>query len=753
MLDCGVRPPLTRRRSNRFFHRFYATNSGVAAKCTLEACDPRKGPGAVKRMNSDEITKAFTLANEFKEGDLPLGGTRDDKVRAEARLEISHMTAAQITRTDFVEDGISEALRASLDRAVFDNVAGLTVGRIKQRLLSPDGPAWATEHRAGLSSEVIAAVAKVMTGDELSHLCCSLFNPMPGEGVTIGAPGHFGSRIQPNSPGDDEEEILLSVLEGLSFGCGDVIIGLNPASDDIDSIVALEDLLRRIVDGLELPTRYCVLSDMVKQSAARDRVKVDVGFQSLAGTSGALIGMVGLDVDGLLDLARGFTGLYFETGQGSAVTNGAAQGVDMVTLESRAYGLARYLQRRTGAWTIVNDVAGFIGPEVFRSAAQLKRACLEDAMMAKLHGLTMGLDVCSTFHMGLDPDCLRDLTAEVVTKAAPAYLMAVAGNADQMLGYMTTAFRDHPRLREQTRRRITSEMQRRLTALGVSGDTPGRLSAASGLYSSYMKSLGDQRSADVLAAECQRKLQEMQERGFDIGIGDDSEGGDAGRVDARIDAIYDNARGALYAGLDEGMIARASPRSLRVRSTSIGREDYLAHPASGEHIRPEDASKVRGFYGERRPSVQIVVSDGLNANAVNENLGRVLPGVRHRLGNARINDADVVISNGRVRAGYEIGALTGAECVVHFIGERPGTGMNMLSAYITFGLDSGGRPRWASDLDHSATTAICGINRAGKPPEVAIDEIVRCVERVLESKCSGTRLNKAERHRADRTDS
>ena len=127
MLDCGVRPPLTRRRSNRFFHRFYATNSGVAAKRTLEACDPRKGPGAVKRMNSDEITKAFTLANEFKEGDLPLGGTRDDKVRAEARLEISHMTAAQITRTDFVEDGISEALRASLDRAVFDNVAGLTV--------------------------------------------------------------------------------------------------------------------------------------------------------------------------------------------------------------------------------------------------------------------------------------------------------------------------------------------------------------------------------------------------------------------------------------------------------------------------------------------------------------------------------------------------------------------------------------------------------------------------------------------------
>src|SRR6185503_18113556 len=120
---------------------------------------------------------------------------------------------------------------------------------------------------------------------------------------------------------------------------------------------------------------------------SRARTKVDVGFQSLAGTSKALAGMVGLDVDGIADLARGFEGLYFETGQGSAVTNGAAEGADMVTLESRAYGVARHIQRQTGRWMIVNDVAGFIGPEVFRSPAQLERACLEDLVMARLHGL------------------------------------------------------------------------------------------------------------------------------------------------------------------------------------------------------------------------------------------------------------------------------------------------------------------------------------------------------------------------------
>src|SRR5262249_44973480 len=361
-------------------------------------------------MNRGEIIKTFTLANEFKEGDLALGGTRDDKERAEARRELSSMTAGQITRTLFVEDGITAALEAALDRSLLNDIASLTLYDLKHRVLSADGPGWVNKYRPALSSELIAGVAKIMTDDELGRVCRIVFNPLPGSGISIGAPGHFGSRIQPNSPGDDEDEILLSVLEGLSCRCGDVIIGLNPASDDVESIVRLEALLERIVTGLQLPTRYCVLSDIVKQSTARARVGVDVGFQSLAGTSRSLAGMVGLDVNGLLDLARGFPGLYFETGQGSAVTNGGAEGVDMVTLESRAYGLARYLQRRTGAWTIVNDVAGFIGPEVFRTAEQLKRACLEDAMMAKLHGLTMGLDVCSTFHMGIDPESLRKLT-------------------------------------------------------------------------------------------------------------------------------------------------------------------------------------------------------------------------------------------------------------------------------------------------------------------------------------------------------
>src|SRR5258708_5840110 len=456
-----------------------------------------------------DLRQTFVLANEFKEGDLLVGGSDDDRVRDEARRSLQALRIGEILPTAFVDDGVTESLERSLNAPSLAEISGLTVAGLKQVLLSPAGAGWIQRYRGGLRSEAIAAVVKVMTDAELSLVARAIFNPQPGEGTPVGSPQHFGSRIQPNSPGDDEDDILLSILEGLTYGCGDVIIGLNPASDDVETIVRLEDLLRRVVERLRLPTRYCVLSDIAKQSRARQRVAVDVGFQRLAGTSKALAGMGGLDLGGILDLARGFDGCYFETGQGSAVTNGAAEGVDMVTLEARAYGVARHIQEETGAWTIVNDVAGFIGPEVFRTADQLTRACLEDVVMAKLHGLTMGLDVCATFHMGIAPGALQETTRRLVQLAAPAYLMSVAGNADPMLGYLTTSFREHPQLRQHSGRRITTAMSQRLAALDAQS-TPS-------LYAAYVKEGGDRRTIDTLREEGATKIDRMRERGYDIG--------------------------------------------------------------------------------------------------------------------------------------------------------------------------------------------------------------------------------------------
>ena len=695
-------------------------------------------------MHLNELVQTFTLANEFKEGDLLVGGTRDDKVRKEARESLASVQLGDIAKTTFVEDQITEVLGRAIDSELSNELSRLTVGEVKLILLAADGAAWARRYRDGLTSEAIAAVTKLMTDDELGSVSRSLFNPLPGEGIAVGSRRHFGSRIQPNSPGDDEEEILFSILEGLSYGCGDVIIGLNPASDDVDTIIRLEDLLRSVVERLELPTRYAVLSDIVKQTSARARTRVDAGFQSPAGTSKAIRGMVGLDMDGLLDLAGGFAGLYFETGQGSAVTNHGAEGVDMVTLEARAYGVARYLRQQTGAWMIVNDVAGFIGPEVFRTGDQLLRACLEDTMMAKLHGITMGLDVCATFHMGIEPRELRHLTESIVQRAAPAYLMAVAGNADPMLGYLTTSFREHPALRRRGGKQISSVMKTRLMALGVmdeSGEAAGR--GAESLYAIYQKAAGDTRSIETLSAEAGKKIAVLGERGFDLGYGCGADLAAPVEVTTRIDAIYSHARRALYATLDEAVIRSASIHSLLIRTRATDRDDYLAHPPRGEAILDEDVARVRKLYSSSWPRVQVVISDGLNPNALNENLRLVLPEVRRQLAQAGhyIGDIDIVILNGRVRAGYQVGMLLDVEVVIHFIGERPGTGIDTMSAYLTYGRDKAGQSRWGSDVDHSWTTAVCGIHRKAKRPETAAGEIAALVNRMFEVRGSGVALS------------
>jgi ethanolamine ammonia-lyase large subunit len=691
-------------------------------------------------MSDRALRQLFLLANAFKEGDLAVGGTRDDDVRADAQRALSAVTIGEIRRTVFVDDAVTAGLDRSRDRRFDADLDALTIAQMRALLLGQGGAAWARRHRDALPSEAAAALVKVMTNDELSAVACSIFNPHEGTGVAIGSRRHLGSRIQPNSPGDNDEEILFSILEGLSYGCGDVIIGLNPASDDVDSVARLEQLLEHVVRRLELPTRYCVLSDIVKQREAQRHTRVDVGFQSLAGTSHTLAGMVGLDVDELVEIARHFDGLYFETGQGSSVTNGTAQGVDMVTLEARAYGVARHVRRSVDPntssrrWMIVNDVAGFIGPEVFTAAGQLERACLEDVVMAKLQGITMGLDVCSTFHMGIAPRDLRDLTRRIARGAAPAYLMAVAGNADPMLGYLTTAFRDHAPLRSHAGRRMTTAMEQRLRALDVfNADGDGDTTRVARLYAAYMKAGGETRTSTTLEEQGARRVAALRERGFDLGLTDPAD------ADRRVEALYAHARAALYARIEDVVIREATAKSVRVRTAARDRDDYLAHPPAGE-VLPRDAVRVlTNLHDGRPPGIQIVVSDGLNANAINAQLPSVLPPLRRRLAAAghHVAATDIVVENGRVRAGYEIGGLVGAELVVHLIGERPGTGLDTVSAYITYGRDHRGRIRWSGALDHSSTTAVCGVHPRGKPHEVAVEEIATVVTRALVERRTG----------------
>jgi ethanolamine ammonia-lyase large subunit len=210
-------------------------------------------------MGHNQLRQIFVLANEFKEGDLDVGGTRDDHIRRQARGALAALSLGDIAWADFVEDQVTEALHRSLDSQLAGKVAHLTVAELKRILLSPQGASWIEHHRNGVSSEAAAAVVKIMTNEELGMLSCKLFNPLPGSGVAIGSQGHFGSRIQPNSPGDDETEILLSILEGVAYGCGDVLLGLNPASDDVDRL-CLKSRNRAPTGVVEAPTARNMLA-------------------------------------------------------------------------------------------------------------------------------------------------------------------------------------------------------------------------------------------------------------------------------------------------------------------------------------------------------------------------------------------------------------------------------------------------------------------------------------------------------------
>jgi ethanolamine ammonia-lyase large subunit len=288
-------------------------------------------------------------------------------------------------------------------------------------------------------------------------------------------------------------------------------------------------------------------------------------------------------------------------------------------------------------------------------------------------------------------------------------------------------------------------MQRRLAALGVidagGQPRPGPESIAR-LYATYQKNGADRRTRSALEDEARLRLRRLRERGFDLG------GAAEADADARVDAIYANARAALYARIEETVLREACPRRVEVTSSALDRDDYLAHPTAGERLAADAAPALAALAapataaGERAPYVQIVISDGLNANALNEQLRDLLPPLRRALSSAgcRVGGTEVVVRNGRVRAGYEAGGLTGADVIVHVIGERPGTGLNTLSAYLTWGRDESGCHRWDRGLDHAATTAICGIHPRGKPPLTAAAEIARTVMRMVEQRRSGVAL-------------
>jgi ethanolamine ammonia-lyase large subunit len=428
------------------------------------------------------LKELLAKASPLKSGDLLAGvaaATEEERVLAQ-------MTLAEVPLRRFLndcviayeEDEITRLIIDSHDAAAFAPIAGFTVGEFRDWLLTDVADTKTLAGIApGVTPEMAAAVAKLMRLQDLILVAgkCRVVSAFRN---TIGLPGTFSVRLQPNHPTDDLRGIAASTLDGLCYGCGDAVIGVNPATDSLDTVCRIVEMLAGLIDRYAIPTQSCVLTHVTTTLEAVARgLPVDLCFQSIAGTEaanrsfGINLALLQEAREATQSLHRGTVGdnvMYFETGQGSALSAGADHGVDQQTLECRAYAVARRF-----APLLVNSVVGFIGPEYLQNGKQITRAGLEDHFCGKLLGLPMGVDVCYTNHAEADQDDMDGLLTLLGT-AGCTFVMGVPGADDIMLNYQSTSFHDAAYLRRLLDRRPAPEFAAWLERAGII-DPAGRL--------------------------------------------------------------------------------------------------------------------------------------------------------------------------------------------------------------------------------------------------------------------------------------
>ena len=691
-------------------------------------------------------------ANPFKEGDALQGlAAADERSRDNARRLLSNTTIGSFLSHPIFEDEVVAFADGCVDAAARRGLEAWTFGELV-RFLREQSEAAIKAVMPGLTSDVIGCAVKLMSNDDLIAVGRKVFNPLPGS--NIGARGYMGARIQPNSPTDAPEDIVMQVFDGWSYAVGDVVLGTNPVSSDVDRVAAIELALRDVLVafGLEQVMPHCVLAHVDVQAAAEARFpgSTALWFQSLGGVADANA-VFGIDVARMAAYAStrsGPFGMYFETGQGADATNGHGKGFDMVIHESRKYGFARALKAvvataRAAAghaaepWVHVNDVAGFIGPEVFRTRQQLVRVCLEDTVMGKLHGLTIGLDICSTLHMDVTLDDLGWCIDQVMP-ANPAYLMALPTRNDPMLSYLTTAFQDHVRVRDRFGYKVDDRMWAFFQRLGVideSGRPTSHFGDPAWVYVQYRRAKGDSRDDHAILQEAAERIARIRGRGVFIAAGHGAQPWDPDpAMDQQVRRLYEDAKACIHAELPAQFQVALSP-ALAVETHSLDRHDYVLHPASGETLDEASVAKLRelraGHNG--RYDVQIVVTDGLNAYSLTDagHLAPYLDELRRGLADGGFHAAPdhVVVTNGRVRAGYRIGELLFGDpgmpapaTLVHVIGERPGNGHHTFSVYVT----TLSRSVWSNRgvADHNHTRVISNVADTALHPVVAAQQTV-----------------------------
>ncbi|WP_437983278.1 ethanolamine ammonia-lyase subunit EutB [Sorangium sp. So ce117] len=693
------------------------------------------------------LKRLLGAADCSKAGDRQAGlAASDDAAREAARellgeLTLEHLHDHPLTDARGEIDAVMR-VNYDIDRDAFARIASLRLGELKDHLLRAPGPEVARLGRA-LTGVMAAALAKLCDVHELVYLARKISRPTRAR-TLLGAPGTLASRLQPNHPTDDLRGVTLLLYWGLSLGAGDALLGVNPASGTVETTAAILRHLDRIRRATGVPTQICCLSHLKVQLAALDQgAPVEILFQSLAGTESCCVTEFDVTVD-LLDegyrrmAARGpLAGqaeqfMYFETGQGSELTYGKHEGIDMATAEALCYGLAR-------RWDpfMLNNVTGFIGPETHLDDREMILANLQDHFMGKLLGVPMGMAPCYTLHAHVTLEG-QQMATQLLTAAGANYYMDVCLNTDRMLAYFDTSGHDVQTLRELHGRAPGGEFLEWALARGIlarAGEGQGEAGAIT-----RGPRFGDVRQFCPDEAEL-AELLAATPAAYGFATAGPRPANAVSRRGRRDEAI---ARAALATELREDELARVAAFRL-VSTTAASKGEHLGSADAGARLAPESAARLAPEEAE----VQIVVSDGLSAEAVHRNIPDLLPVLLDGLGARGVTVGQPLLARyGRVKLAEAVAERLAARLVIVLLGERPGSGelaSSSLSAYLAYRLTPGPDQEAAASFSGNPaigfeTTVISNIHAGGLPAAEAGGVIVEKALAVLGHRAAGNRL-------------
>ncbi len=681
-------------------------------------------------------------ADYSKAGDRNAGLAADSETEREAaRAILSGLTLQHLYDRPLTDDEgrVDSVMRVNydIDRPAFESVAMLTLGELKDRLLNAPGEEVARIGR-GLTGVMAAGVAKLCDVHELICIARKITRTTKAR-TLLGAPGTLSSRLQPNHPTDDLRGITLLVYWGWALGAGDALIGVNPAIDTVENVSAILHHLDRIRRKAGAPTQICVLAHVKTQLACLERgAPVEVMFQSLAGTESTSLSEFDISVD-LLDRAyrtmkekgplRGTAEqfMYFETGQGSEFTYGKHNGIDMTTTEALTYGLARRYDP-----FMVNNVTGFIGPETHRDSLEMVLANLQDHFMGKLLGLPMGMAPCYTLHAHITLEG-QQIATQLLTAAGANYYMDVCLNTDRMLAYFDTSGHDNQTLHEVHGRLPAPEFLEWGLARGISArGADGKVTRGPrwGDVSQFCDSDSELREL-VAATPAAYGFANAGPR-------------PANSVSREVRLNQAIGREAIQADLRIEELQHLAPFRV-IETAAPTKEAHLDAPDLGARLGEGSAALLTPEPNQ----VQVLVSDGLSAEAVHHNAPDLLPVLLDGLAGRGLSVGQPLVArHGRVKLAEPVADALRADLIVYLIGERPGgdaLASRSLSAYLVYRLADPEVQRAAARFSGNRSirfeyTVISNIYSGGLPAAEAAGVIVERVGEILTHRAASNRL-------------